>query len=1760
MSTSPLARLRALSALTACLCLSALALGASLPLPGTVNTAAYSAFFDIDSGSNNNVAGPDLETCAEGGQDVGWINATEWLEYDVVGAESAILSVTARVASASNSPSMDLLLDGAKVASCTATASGGWQTWKDVTFDLPITLYKDQAAKLRIVFTGSGFNFQKLTLTKTGVPTLLTVSATSAAFEIAGGAKTITVTSDTTWAATSTAAWLTVAPVSGSGNGVLTLTAAANATTFRNATVTLQGGTNTRTIEVTQKGNGLSYLKAVGQDLKDNNGAGNVVQLKGVNVGGHLLQENWMSPLGADDEWTARGILINRFGVEATDALFSQYEDFWIQPSDFDNIKSYGFNMVRIPIYWENVMNRDGTMKANPWTKLDWIVQQCASRDLYVMLDLHGLPGGLNDWQSGGRLANQLWGNSDFQNWTVTLWKSMATHFKGNPVVCGYDLVNEPVSNNPALTEGQFYNRLYQAVRSVDPEHVVIIENGFDTSYGWTNVVFESHHYDFANSGSGSAQMSFAQGELVKIQQWKAAYNCPVFIGEYCFYDYNDVWSTWLSSLNSMGASWSAWTYKVKGAMGNWGLFNTNNNPSPDLNNDSQATIVAKWSKFTTANFSPNPTFQTLIKQYTAKPAPIALPGSFEAENYTSMSGVGTETCSEGGLDVCNISTGDSVTYWVSVQLAGQYKVEYRIAGQSAGGLRLEQAADKLVLGTLPVPATGAWQTWQTISHIVTLQAGEQTLSVVATAPGFNINWIKFTKQPEQALLTVTPDILSFASGTGGQSATVASNVAWTASNSAAWLTVAPISGTGNATLTLTTTANAGSQRTAIVTIVGGGITRSISVNQAAAPQTPPTISPIPNQTIRVNSTTGPLPFTVGSPDTPADHLTLLASSTAPALIPPANIIFGGSGANRTVTVTPAANQTGTATVGVQVSVPSGLSTTTQFTVTVTPAPGSPILDRNGDGISDVWAALYPTAGAPTADPDGDGQNNLAEAQAGTDPTSASSRLEATVERDASGNLVVRWPSIAGKQYYIESSADLHDWTPLAGDYTGTGSALAAIVRAAGTGTDARAFWHVVAFDIDSDVNGLNAWEETHLNMVSAIAASAGANGTITPTGNAYVAKGGSLGFTIAPASGYEISQLMVDAQSIAPSLTYNFSNIQGGHSISVTFKPLGTLSVNPSSLSFTTINNATVAISSTTTWSAVSNQPWLTVTPASGTGNATLAVAASANTGAASRSATITVAGPTGSGLVQTVTVAQVGGQALENIALGKPATASGTESSSYDAPKAVDGNLPTRWSSPASDPQWLMIDLGATYRFSQVVLLWEAAYGKSYSIQISSNKTTWTDIFSTTTGNGATDTIDVNATARYVRMYGTQRGTTYGYSLYEFRIMGSAGDIAPSITAEPAPQTVKKGQTATFTVAATGQGALTYQWYRAEPSSSAFALISAASASTYTTPALVTATDSGARYRMTITDTATGITTTSAAATLTVTDASADVFSIVVLPDIQNMTWSPVDLNLYNEMQYIIDNKTKLNVQFVVSLGDYTAGGYGSTSTTASWQIAKNSSNMIIDAGLPYAVCMGNHDMDAVPTSQTPIPVERFKQYYPTSETVGKPYFGGYYRDMSNGYYLFSAGGLDFIILVLQNHQESPYDPAVAAWANGILNQYSNRRAMISTHMLNPGDEYMTNIISKHDNVFLAVYGHDCGDNGERHWTATTPAGNTVHCVMTDYQCRTNTGGGGVLRWYTFKPAENLIQATTYNTFTDQFETAATSQFSFAYPMSAP
>ncbi len=130
-------------------------------------------------------------------------------------------------------------------------------------------------------------------------------------------------------------------------------------------------------------------------------------------------------------------------------------------------------------------------------------------------------------------------------------------------------------------------------------------------------------------------------------------------------------------------------------------------------------------------------------------------------------------------------------------------------------------------------------------------------------------------------------------------------------------------------------------------------------------------------------------------------------------------------------------------------------------------------------------------------------------------------------------------------------------------------------------------------------------------------------------------------------------------------------------------------------------------------------------------------------------------------------------------NLALNKPATAS-SESGGYVASNVTDSTtyldyLDSRWQSAASDPQWIMVDLESERAINRVILKWHENYGRSFQIQVSNDASTWTDVYTTTRGarRSVTDVTFATTTARYVRMVGTRRGTSNGYSLFDFMVL---------------------------------------------------------------------------------------------------------------------------------------------------------------------------------------------------------------------------------------------------------------------------------------------------------------------------------------------------------------------------------------------------
>lgn len=369
----------------------------------------------------------------------------------------------------------------------------------------------------------------------------------------------------------------------------------------------------------------MPFLKACGSLIYDENN--NPVTLRGTNLGGWLVWEAWMSPFtGADDSMGVIDKLYSRFGKEAADEIIKSFRDNYITETDFDTIKSMGFNCIRLPFWYQNL--ETGTDGEYDFTRLDFAVEMCKERGIYVILDCHGLPGFQSIAHHCGktndcRLYDKTEEGEHYRTESVKLWQAVAEHYKDNPVIAAYDLMNEPMcdfkENQDDEAMWSVYDLLYKAVREVDGKHIAIMEAIWDfthlpdpAKYGWQNVMYELHSYDPTND---------AYRTIIRNAKLRG-YCVPIYDGEFHPSSEKAEWSYILNLFNNNNVSWTTWTYKGYCSWGSsdWFMYGTDDRSiCVDLDNDSYETIMRKWGeKLRTENcrtMGPVDTFMEYAKE-----------------------------------------------------------------------------------------------------------------------------------------------------------------------------------------------------------------------------------------------------------------------------------------------------------------------------------------------------------------------------------------------------------------------------------------------------------------------------------------------------------------------------------------------------------------------------------------------------------------------------------------------------------------------------------------------------------------------------------------------------------------------------------------------------------------------------------------------------------------------------------------------------------------------------------------------------------------------------------------------------------------------------------------------------------------------------------------------------------------------------------------------------------------------------------------
>jgi len=652
------------------------------------------------------------------------------------------------------------------VAASGASAPGyQWQvsydgsTWNAVTggtgattttYTTPATMASDNGTSYRCAVTdacGTTVPSAAATLTVSSAATISTQPGAQAA--AAGGSASFTVVAAATdyqWYKGPTGGGVALSN-GGSVNGATTTTLKLsdlatndNGATFYVVVSGCGGPPQTSTSATLTVTDSDRFLEANGVNIRNGHGAGDIVPLRGANLGAWLLMEGWMCPMdssGLPDHYSVVQKLVSRFGTNTEESLIRTYQSNWIMTNDLDNIRALGMNLIRVPIMWTDLQRLDGTWRTDAFDRLDWVVSNAWQRGIYTILDLHGVPGGVSSSQSAGvQNLNAYWTNTAYQTQTSLIWSNLAAHYVGNPAVAGYDLVNEPYGAPTQQAIWAMYNGLYQTVRAVDPDHIIIMEgtwsgtasNGQSLNwqwdvlpapsvYNWSNVVYSMHAY--AGSGGGvPSEVDKQVNDFHNHQSW----NVPDFIGEFQGYDATSAWHYAVTQFNTNGMSWATWAYKATdGTVGDsWGIYDPTNSsspPKPSIQHDPSGTISNDWLQCKTATaFGITP----YLQQYLGGPLAVA-------DSYTATSGVTLVVSSNAGVLANDLD--------INLGQPGIQLTTVLVDGPANGQLTLNADGSFSYTPTAGFSGTDTFRYQVNDGYATSVNIGTVVISVVASSP-----------------------------------------------------------------------------------------------------------------------------------------------------------------------------------------------------------------------------------------------------------------------------------------------------------------------------------------------------------------------------------------------------------------------------------------------------------------------------------------------------------------------------------------------------------------------------------------------------------------------------------------------------------------------------------------------------------------------------------------------------------------------------------------------------------------------------------------------------------------------------------------------------------------------------------------------------------------------------------------------------------------------------------------------------------------
>jgi endoglucanase len=302
------------------------------------------------------------------------------------------------------------------------------------------------------------------------------------------------------------------------------------------------------------------FVHTSGADLLDGNGK--PVMLRGINLGNWLEPEGYMFHFegGPQSPREIEDLTTELIGPEKSEAFWKQWRETYITQADIDRIQQMGFNSARVPFHWKFFDADD----AVGFKIVDRLVQWAKKDNIYLILDLHCAPGG----QTGTNIDDSyrypwLYSDSEAQAKTIAIWRRIAKHYANEPIVLGYDLLNEPIPHFPQLQRYNkdlepLYKRLVAAVREVDQNHVVILGGAqWDSNFKVfgppfdKNVIYTFHKYWTAPDVS----------VIREYLDFRDKYHVPIWLGESG--ENKDEWiASFTKTLEDNHVGWCYWPYK----------------------------------------------------------------------------------------------------------------------------------------------------------------------------------------------------------------------------------------------------------------------------------------------------------------------------------------------------------------------------------------------------------------------------------------------------------------------------------------------------------------------------------------------------------------------------------------------------------------------------------------------------------------------------------------------------------------------------------------------------------------------------------------------------------------------------------------------------------------------------------------------------------------------------------------------------------------------------------------------------------------------------------------------------------------------------------------------------------------------------------------------------------------------------------------------------------------------------------------------